>query len=169
MAQIYTGIGSRQTPPEILVLMTRIAHALDAQGYTLRSGGAAGADTAFAQGATRREIFLPWPNFNGVRDGIVVHGTAWAQAEALARTIHPAWIHLSRGAARLHTRSIFQVLGAGLDQPSQFVLFWAPEQSGAVQGGTRTAVVLARQRGIPCFNLADPAARARLERFVASR
>jgi hypothetical protein len=169
MAKIYTGIGSRQTPAEVLALMTRIAQALDAAGYILRSGGAAGADTAFAQGATHREIFLPWPNFNSVRDGIVVHGTAWAQAEAVARTIHPAWNRLSQGAARLHTRNIFQVLGAGLDQPAQFVIFWAPEQAGEVQGGTRTAVALARQRGIPCFNLAEPAARARLERFVTGR
>src|SRR4051794_35199053 len=59
MAKIYTGIGSRQTPAEVLALMTRIAQALDAEGYILRSGEAAGADTAFAQGATRREIFLP--------------------------------------------------------------------------------------------------------------
>lgn len=167
MAKIYTGVGSRQTPLEVLALMTRIARALDVQGYTLRSGGAAGADTAFAQGAARHELYLPWPNFNNVRDGIIVAGAAWAQAEALARTIHPAWDRLSQGAAKLHTRNVFQVLGATLDQPSQFLIFWAPEQAGEVQGGTRTAVVLARQQGIPCFNLADPAARARLERFVA--
>ncbi len=98
MAKIYTGIGSRQTPADVLALMTRIAQTLDAEGYILRSGGAVGADTAFAQGATRREIFLPWPNFNSVRDGIVVHGPTSAQAEALARTIHPAWNRLSQGA-----------------------------------------------------------------------
>src|SRR3954463_2152457 len=157
MTKIYTGIGSRQTPPEILTLMTRIARTLDAQGYVLRSGGATGADTAFAQGATRREIYLPWSGFTGAPNGILVHGAAWAQAEGLARALHPAWSRLSPGVRRLHTRSVFQVLGATLDPPSQFVLFWAPEVDGAVQGGTRTAVILARQHGIPCFNLGDPA------------
>ncbi len=49
------------------------------------------------------------------------------------------------------------------------MIFWASEQAGEVQGGTRTAVALARQHGIPCFNLAAPGARARLERFVARR
>src|SRR3954462_8805604 len=103
MTKIYTGIGSRQTPPEILTLMTRIAHTLDGQGYLLRSGGAAGADTAFAQGATRREIYVPWSSFNGVPEGIVVHGATWAQAEGLARALHPAWPCLSPGVRRLHT------------------------------------------------------------------
>src|SRR5215218_9212030 len=106
--------------------------------------------------APRREIYVPWPGFNGVPDGIVVHGAAWAQAETQARALHPAWSRLSPGVRRLHTRSIFQVLGATLDQPSQFVLFWAPEVGGVVQGGTRTAIVLARQHAIPCFNLLDP-------------
>jgi hypothetical protein len=167
MAHIYAGIGSRQTPPAILELTTRIARALDRRGYRLRSGGAAGADTAFAQGATGPQIYLPWPDFNGVRNGILGHGAAWEQAELLARPIHPAWTRLSGGATKLHTRSVFQVLGARLDQPAQFVIFWAPEQAGEVQGGTRTAVVLARRHGIPCFNLVDAAVRTRLEAFAA--
>ena len=48
---LYTGIGSRETPHHILTLMTEIANILDNIGYTLRSGGADGADTAFALGS----------------------------------------------------------------------------------------------------------------------
>lgn len=62
----YAGIGSRRTPPEVLGRMRRVAERLDARGYTLRSGGADGADSAFADGATDKEIFLPWRGFNGV-------------------------------------------------------------------------------------------------------
>lgn len=51
MSKIYTGIGSRETPPDILELMTKIARFMFKQGFTLRSGGADGADSAFEAGA----------------------------------------------------------------------------------------------------------------------
>ena len=41
---IYTLIGSRETPPEILTLMTKFAYKAALQGYKVRSGGAGGAD-----------------------------------------------------------------------------------------------------------------------------
>lgn len=43
----YTGIGSRQTPKDILKLMEDIAFKLAQKGYILRSGAAGGADTAW--------------------------------------------------------------------------------------------------------------------------
>lgn len=55
---LYAGIGSRETPRSILDLMTAIARKLEALGYTLRSGGATGADTAFEEGVERlKEIY----------------------------------------------------------------------------------------------------------------
>ena len=58
----YAGIGSRQTPRGILDIMTRMATWLAGQGWYLHSGGAKGADTAFADGApvADRTQFLPW-------------------------------------------------------------------------------------------------------------
>ena len=53
----YAGIGSRRTPPEILRLMERMALILSGAGYTLNSGGAKGADSAFENGALRKQIF----------------------------------------------------------------------------------------------------------------
>lgn len=63
----YAGVGSRETPHEILALMTDVAKILGQHGWTLRSGGARGADTAFEDGAKgfKREIYLPWRGFNG--------------------------------------------------------------------------------------------------------
>lgn len=43
----YAGIGSRETPMEVLELMTKASAWLGAKGYTLQSGGAIGADMAF--------------------------------------------------------------------------------------------------------------------------
>lgn len=64
----YAGIGSRRTPPDVCADMTRIAQALGARGFTLRSGGAAGADQAFEEGAADqrlREIYLPAEGWRG--------------------------------------------------------------------------------------------------------
>lgn len=43
----YAGIGSRETPMEVLELMTKASTWLGTKGYTLQSGGAIGADMAF--------------------------------------------------------------------------------------------------------------------------
>ena len=63
----YAGIGARSTPPEVLADMTRIARWLHRTGWHLHSGGAHGADRAFADGATpeTRTLYLPWPGYNG--------------------------------------------------------------------------------------------------------
>ena len=46
----YAGIGSRETPGLMLGAFARIGEFLAKKGYTLRSGGADGADTAFEVG-----------------------------------------------------------------------------------------------------------------------
>jgi hypothetical protein len=47
----------------------------------------------------------------------------------------------------LHARNVYQILGEDLQSPSQFVISWTP--GGCEIGGTRTALVLAKRRGIP--------------------
>lgn len=49
--KFYAGIGSREAPEDILTFMKWIGSKLYEKGYILRSGGAKGADTAFAMGA----------------------------------------------------------------------------------------------------------------------
>lgn len=66
----YAGIGSRETPASVLDLMSRIARKLGARGWTLRTGGAEGADLAFYAGAYDSapkglvELCLPWYKYN---------------------------------------------------------------------------------------------------------
>lgn len=157
---IYTGIGSRKTPPNILRLMTSIASVLEQRGGLLRSGGAEGADLAFENGVIddrNKEIFVPRPNYRpGKPNDIVVRGNIWKEAMDLAASIHPAWHRCSDFARMLHARNCFQVLGADLKTPSNFVIYWAPiNESGMVSGGTATAVNLAKKNGIRTLNLLD--------------
>lgn len=167
----YTGVGSRSTPPEMLGLMTRIAASLEKRGYILRSGGAGGADTAFASGCSAREIYLPWSGFNGV-EGIVLPMPK--EAAALASKLHPNWANLSQGAQKLMSRNSHQVLGTDLKTPSEFVVCWTSDgaetgpETGRATGGTGLAIRLAHQNNVPVFNLGREGALGRLRELVRS-
>ena len=91
----YAGIGARATPPAILEHMTVIAAWLARKGWHLHSGGAAGADTAFAAGApaSQRTLFLPWRGYrsHGRRDLHVLSPEDMDRCLAIAAKLHPAW------------------------------------------------------------------------------
>jgi len=155
----YTGIGSRETPANVLEQMENIAYLLAKCGYILRSGGAGGADSAFERGCDNagglKDIYIPWKNFNNrgwdVDAGIVPN--LEAAREIVMRT-HPAPHRLSQGAMKLHSRNPYQVLGEGLANPSKFVIAYT--EGGKLKGGTATAIKLAQEYSIPVFNLGDP-------------
>ena len=166
----YTGIGSRETPPHIMRDMVRIASTLRNHGYTLRSGGADGADSAFELGCGEQgEIWIPWDGFNGRRNSI--HQTfpskdIFLRSQEIAKAIHPVWDKLRDGARKLHSRNVLQVLGADLQTPSKFLICWAPIEDGKITGGTATAWNLAMKLGIPCYNLFVEMDRYLLECFL---
>lgn len=145
----YTGIGSRETPEEVSKIIKSISKKLETLGYTLRSGGAKGADTFFETDISQKEIYIPWEGFGF---GIVPKYSKFA--DDLLKELHPAYNRLTPGAKKLHLRNINQVLGIDLETPSDFLICWANfDRSGNPKGGTRTAWMLAKKYGVPCFNL----------------
>ena len=165
MTRYYAGIGSRETPSHILDMMASIAIALETKGFVLRSGGADGADSAFARDVTNTQVFIPWTGFNGVTSSFI---GASDRAMGIAKNIHPAWDKCSQGAQKLHGRNVHQVLGVDIDPAtySRFVICWTPR--GLDVGGTATAIRLARSVGIPVFNLAIDADYDRLKALISA-
>lgn len=172
--KFYTGVGSRETPEEILGLMADIGEKLANDGWILRSGAAQGADQAFELGWIRHvascrgdftpaEIYLPWEGFEKHgRDGCfgcnilpdLDSPETYAKAQIIAQATHPAWDKCSNGAKTLHTRNVYQVLGRNLDSPSRMLVAWTPlTRAGQPKGGTATAIKLAEKNGADCFNL----------------
>lgn len=161
---IITGIGSRETPADVIALMELIGADIAQKGHTLRSGGADGADEAFERGArtvqnARIEVYLPWRKFNGHSSQL---HTVSPAAMDMAAQFHPAWKRCSLGARKLHARNSYQVLGADLATPSDLVICWTRNASGA--GGTGQALRIARAHGITIHDLGNP---ARLEQYAA--
>lgn len=83
----YTGVGSRETPPEVISVMEDAAFRLARLGFTLRSGKAGGADEAFQIGMQKyyesldngkqeeyrtrlAEIYIPWDGFATDNDNL---------------------------------------------------------------------------------------------------
>ena len=149
--RVYTGVGSRSTPIEILEFMYKIAVKFARLGYVLRSGGAKGADSAFERGCDsvngEKRIFL-------ARDSN-------SAAMKIAESVHPAWGMCSEYARELHARNAFQVLGYDLHSKSNIVICWTPdgclshETRSIRTGGTGTAISIASINNIRICNLAD--------------
>lgn len=138
MIKIYAGIGARDTPHDICKKESQLAYDLQQLGYTLYSGGAIGSDQAFERGAGKLKMI--WrPN----------HVTP--AALELAKKYHPKWHKCDFDAKKLLARNGFQVLGFNLDKPVDFVLCYTKD--GKDSGGTGQALRIARDYGIPVFNL----------------
>lgn len=170
----YAGIGSTVTPDDVLALMVEIGAAYGRRGWTLRSGGAPGADSAFEAGCDQvgglKEIFLPAQGFNGrsAEDGgpgRVVHAGTDQAAMDLAKQYHPAWHRVGSRGRLNHARNGYQALGRDLASPVGLVICWT--QGGSGRGGTGQAIRICRSRSIPVFDLAIPAVRDRFEKLIS--
>lgn len=172
MEKIYAGIGSRETPRDILRLMEAFAGAAAKRGWTLRSGNAPGADQGFEDGCYivdgLAEIYLPWPSFEErflhqrvpQWKNVEVHHDPEPQAVDVMNHRFP-WVgNLSGAVQKLVGRNLHQILGWDMQTPCQFVIFYAPLYAGGrgvnqVQGGTNYAIQIAHDWGIPVYNLIE--------------
>lgn len=156
----YAGIGSRETPEDILQRMQSLAYFLSTKRYVLRSGGAEGADTAFETGCDdhggHKEIFLPWKSFNNNASSFYEPSQ---QALDLAEVIHPYFAVMKRPSKLLTARNMHQILGEKLDKPVMFVACWTKDGCEShetydpkITGGTGSAIALASLKSIPVYN-----------------
>jgi len=155
----YAGIGSRETPIEILQVIRSIARVLAKDDFLCKTGAAPGADQAFAEGALCRggdvEICLPWPSYEthwvsqlvGTYNIRTLADTD-EQAFASVDRLHPFAHNLKQGAKKLHARN-FLIL-----QDVRFVICWTTK--GLETGGTGQGIRIAQEAGIPIHNLGNP-------------
>lgn len=160
MYKPYTGIGGRNTPDKVCEKFIQIGYDLAALGYTLRSGGADGADKSFEEGFKKsakeeslREIYLPWKGFNGNRSEHYIDNFIEKPVEDIAIDIYGdvRWSIVSKSVRYLHARNVFQILGGDLQAKSLFVVCWTDRASNDT-GGTQFGIHLAKKLDIPTYN-----------------
>ena len=78
------------------------------------------------------------------------------ETESLAASVmEPShWARCNTWARGMHSRNCHQIFGYHLNYPVDAVVTWTP--NGNMVGGTRTALLLAQDAGIPIFNLGRP-------------
>lgn len=165
-SEVYAGVGSRETPPDVLAKMEAVGRILAAKGLILRSGGAIGADSAFERGSDaaggKKEIFIAWQKISNDRKAAKVPGADKdivgydAEDERIASAVIAAlrtrpWAERGPGDKALQSRNVRQVLGLRKDSPVGAVLAYTKD--GLLKGGTATAIQIAVDRGIPVVNL----------------
>tara|TARA_R100001086_G_scaffold51144_1_gene22712 strand:- start:55 stop:561 length:507 start_codon:yes stop_codon:yes gene_type:complete len=166
----YAGIGSRETPDNILQGIELVAQRLKST-HTLRSGGADGADTAFEKGAgMNKEIYLPWKGFNGHQspyyNEFFAKEIQQKQIE-YGRKYHPAFDRLGSGAKNMMRRNAHQILGVDSITPVEFVVCWT--SNGKDKGGTGFAIRMAWDLGIPVYNVYNEKDRLELFKDVLNK
>ena len=163
----YAGIGARATPRAVLADVTVMAGWLARTGWHLSSGGANGADSAFAAGVPveQRTVWLPWRGYNGHGgpDCRVLAAVELSACIEIAASLHPAWQRCSPGVRKLHARNAAILLGERLDRPVDAVVCWS--EGGAAIGGTGIGIRIAEAHGIPVLNLGTMGPRAVCERL----
>lgn len=172
MNYTYAGIGSRETPDNVLNSMIALARRLANLGFTLHSGGARkkdgtgiSADTAFEQGCDEvrgsKRIFIPYKGFHRSTSQLYTIGE---DAVQLAQYYHPQGRGMSPYVTKLMARNCYQILGQDLQSPVDFIVCWTA--GGKVAGGTGQALRIAIDRDIPYYNLYNPQALDQLARHL---
>jgi len=157
MTKVYAGIGSRETPAEIITVMQQTAILLAIDGHTLSTGAALGADQAFANGANLAHGFihlhLPWRSYEEAWRKHMHHTKLFVLEDSDTKayesvvTFHPAADRLTRGPRALHARN-YNIL---TKPPVNFIVCWT--KNGEAIGGTGQALRIAHTLGIHIYNL----------------
>lgn len=141
----FAGIGPRYNVPEhILYCMEAFAFCWCRAGWTLRSGGAVGSDTAFETGC-RNAGSTP-----------VIRRSEDASLKGMARAMRVLGTKYDR--AKPYVKGLFArdfqiVLGDELDCYVDFVITWTP--GAAIIGGTGHGIGAANAAGIKVYNMGD--------------
>lgn len=166
---IFTGIGSRKTPDEVLIIMGKLAQVFAKKGWILRSGHAPGADKAFEKGCDKaggsKEIYIPWKGFEGSTSDLY-EGFSHL-AEEYAFQYHPNLYACTPGAVKLMIRNTCQILGKNCKTKSDLVVCYCEiDKNGKWKGGTGQALRIAQAYKIPIFNLYYKEDLDKLKEFV---
>jgi len=121
---------------------------------------------------------LPWPDFGvlpykddpgmPIQGNLFCNPSIWKENFQYLVKIGAYRQTSNETLQKLHGRNVSQVLGFEMsqDQPSSMLIAWYPEINNVPQGGTATAIKLAKHHKIPVLNLFRTEDRERIERQI---
>lgn len=160
---IYTGIGSRETPEEIKKIFGDLSYILYKKGHILRSGHAKGADKAFETNKNpKNEIYVIKNNYN--EKNLII--PTKKELQIGFSFVYELGLHKhkerlkKKSSIDLHSRNVMQILGRNFNLKSRAVFCYTKDGAKTFNdvdqdytGGTGTAIALADICNIPVYNL----------------
>lgn len=139
----YCATGNMEIGMKVKNILVEIGRVLALNGYTLRSGGAPGAESAFEEGCDsvggKKEIYLPFEGYNNKTTGVVTDMTNEEEAIKIAQRYYLLWFKLSNKVKQMLTRYSWAVLGRNLDDPVDFVIAYIREDGKTTEQVVRVA------------------------------
>lgn len=165
MQKYFAGVGSRETPKNIMELMIRLGRTATDLGYKFRSGDAYNADKAFWYGVQQSkkfedigaEIIIIEDGFRGrTTDEKIFYDYSKLsqdikdQCMEIAKGVRGSFHGLNEMGIALHSRNVVQIKGLDLKSNVDILFLYAPlNRNGRVKGGTATAHDLAVKEEVP--------------------
>lgn len=165
----YVITGNREAPPDVLETMKRIVTLLEKNGYTMRSGGMDGPEDAVEKVATKKEIHLPWKDFNNKDSKFTFTPN---HAKEIAAKFQPGYDGLKPVIQTFLAKNVRMLMGKDLKGPALFMITWSEDgaetisEKTAKTGNAGHAVAIASTLRIPVFNLGKRDAESRLNSYL---
>lgn len=150
--KIYAGIGNREIPLSAFQELNKLARNFDKQGFLLRSGGAMGSDTAFQNGSEHHIIYKTDETIIHNGTDITIEQSICNNKELrrIAKEHYPFWDNSPPGTRDLMTRNVAILLGPNVDSKARMVVCYCRDEDS---GGTAMGIRVAKEYGIPVYNL----------------
>lgn len=171
----YASLGSNDTPPAVLKLMTRIAEVMFKRGLVLRCSEVNAADRAFIAGASGKWFsFVPGPNIDETLDNpdakyepysdwaIPSDITPSSSDFAFAKSLDKGFVFLNTAQKRWAIIGNSLIHGLDRESVARMLIVWS--QPG---DHCEWAMKVAVKAGVPVYNLANASHRNLFEKLVS--
>jgi hypothetical protein len=166
----YVISGNKETPPNIIEQMFKIAKELETFSYTLRISSMDGPDKIIEPRINDKELYLPWKDFDKKTSKLTFNTP---ESLKIAAMFNPSFSGLNFTVQAFLAKNARIVLGQNLKSPAMFVMCWS--QDGVEDGKNKTSstgnighiIAIASSMKIPVFNFGNADAEQRLKQYLS--
>lgn len=167
----YTVILDKAVPENILAKVEEIVKVLSGHGFTLRYGGTEEFESRFEKVAERKELILPWRDFNEKQSKFTFNND---RSLAVAKMFHPTFDTMKKGVQAFLARNARLILGHEMKSPTNFLICWTDDGCESLREKTSATgfvghpIAIASAAHVPIYNLNRENSVARFQHFMNS-
>lgn len=160
---------NQDIPESILPMLEALTTKLNELGYTVRIGGNKGIEEFIEDKMQRKEVHLPWRNFNEKESKLTFNTK---QAFILAKQFSPVYDRLPDSVKAFLARNVRLILGNNLKSPLLFLITWSKDgvesakHRTAQTGNVGHVIAMADMLRVPIFNLSKSSSVDRLKQYL---